>query len=150
MSLLNDPTKAAIKAGYDKRVAKKLGEELWIREDIQSAVKEQRIKRERKVEVSSEWVLQKLVNAMDKLSEGETIIKVVGKGEDAQVIKDKVMTPAAASAMRAVAQQICDMQGYGVKYGEGNKEHEPRVTLQMGDGVDFKITRKASLSGDDE
>lgn len=149
MSLYDDPTKAAIKAKYDPRHAKKVGETLIARDDIREAVERCRIQREQDLNISSNWVLGKLVNIIIELEDGETVHKIVGKGEAATVVDEKIMTPQAAKTIIEAAKAINEMQGYGHKYNEGDIEKEPRVVLNMVAGQNFKITRSSGLPEDD-
>lgn len=64
-------TQAAIRAGYSKRTAQRIGSENLSKPLIAAEIQRLMDKRSEKVEISSDWVLKGIKDLTDKLVDGE-------------------------------------------------------------------------------
>ncbi|MHB8172723.1 MAG: terminase small subunit [Thermincolia bacterium] len=67
-------TQAAIRAGYSEKTAYSIGEENLRKPEIQEAIQKSQNKRAEKLELSAEWVLQRLKDISDRCIQAEPVL----------------------------------------------------------------------------
>lgn len=73
-------TQAAIRAGYSEKTARKIGQENLTKPDIQSVLQKRMKDRERRTELSQDWVLENLRTVVDRSLQAEEIKLKDGSG----------------------------------------------------------------------
>ena len=79
-------TQAAIRAGYSEKTAKEIGAENLTKPNIASAVQEAMDKRAKKVELSAEYVLNTIIETVERCKQSEPVMirengEMVASGE---------------------------------------------------------------------